>query len=1503
MSKLLALSFVLLVTGGGSSMVDETFTLDGDVRHLVVGNSSLYIATDESLYQLNHDLALAQRRTLTGVNGTLTVQVLLPFVRNRTLVSCGVTERVCGYCEVLDLNNINSLIHKENVLVGPMRGGSSVNLLVDVKAPSSARVTYILTALKHVKDQPEVRGCLPDANVVFLYDTIQERRREIFSKADFGTNTVFSSKHDVEFVDGFQMNSTVYLLSNVFPKMKGKRGGKEEERGVKVRLVWMQAQEHKRDTMRSARGATFEYPWNETRLIASSVVPSSDPVLWAGVFSRDGGPTSTELVLFDITPDFSGDDNCDPDFKTTGSCNSELPKDPLSAKKVLYRKNHMTAVLATRVRTWMVFFIGTGDGQLTKLSVDSNFQTTCPTVLYHTSNDRKVFPKMHIDDTDGKHLYAAFKNQVKRVLMSKCSAMTRLEDCWSAQDPTCVWCGPEQRCMFEGECQSEDWISYAESYQKKVVSYRLVEQSMGQIALKVQAHITAGREVRGGFACQFSGRSGVLCRDGLPQSFPGCTCVLSSSKLPIKSTDVLLKMKLGRSTHQERVTLQNCTEIKGPRTSALCLQCVSVGCSWTGNGCSWHSDIGNVQVSDCLSVESGTSSSMPNITSVTPKTVSFYGKNHALLSGQNLSQVTKGRIQFELDCTPREFAVLNRTETNLVFHIPPADQKGVVNICVVLPDDSCHGSAEVTYVSAPTCSSVMPNSSWISGKRNITLSGSYLDMVDGIVHSVTPQEIKFPLASTHQNLSYETPAVKEAATVSVSLRVANQTLACPRNIIYYPDPVFTSFTSTEKGDDLSITIQKKADHLEMTTAELSVWGVLNGEEYPCVMISGGTSDNTDFFTCEIRNTVKVFKEIKIMYGETTVTLESPSSMFLVILLVLLLPIVIIFIVVVIVYKRQQKKLTVQMNQRMEVLEMDIRNDIRQGFVDLQTERADLIQNVGAIPFFDYKHFASRIFFPENEALMASCIADIGQNGSSQNLDESCQGLLQLIQDPLFLTSMVHALEEQKSFTIRDKCTVASLLTVALHSKLTYLTKVMEVLLKDLMQQNSNTQPKLLLRRTESIVEKLLSNWMSICLYGFLRENVGQHLFLMVSALTQQISKGPVDCVTEKALYTLSEDWLLWQAQDFSALKLKVLFPVGSDGEVSEPLEVNALDCDAVDQVKEKILSSFKTKFGFSYSTLLRDLSIEFDRDGSFVALEEVDASSEVIGEVTMLNTLRHYKVPDGATIKVLPRSKSTLRPQGSVKDDQNFSGKYFHLIDPDVDESQTNNPERKKLKVKEVHLTKLLSTKVAVHSFVENLFRSIWGHTHGRAHQAVKYFFDFLDTQADNMKITDPDVLHIWKTNSLPLRFWINIMKNPQFVFDMEKTSHLDGCLSVIAQAFMDSFSLSEMQLGKHAPTNKLLYARDIPVFKQEVKTFYKQIRDLPPMADAEFNNFLREESEKHEEEFNKAAVLTELLKFIMRYFSEIKEKLDQNGAPAEMKEHLADIKNTFGGVKSRAWS
>lgn len=47
----------------------------------------------------------------------------------------------------------------------------------------------------------------------------------------------------------------------------------------------------------------------------------------------------------------------------------------------------------------------------------------------------------------------------------------------------------------------------------------------------------------------------------------------------------------------------------------------------------------------------------------------------------------------------------------------------------------------------------------------------------------------------------------------------------------------------------------------------------------------------------------------------------------------------------------------------------------------------------------------------------------------------------------------------------------------------------------------------------------------------------------------------------------------------------------------------------------------------------------------------------------------------------------------------------------------------------------------------------------------------------------------------------------------------------------------------QHAPTNKLLYAKDIPKFKQEVKAYYKQVSEQSQVTDSEFKDFLQESS------------------------------------------------------------
>lgn len=125
--------------------------------------------------------------------------------------------------------------------------------------------------------------------------------------------------------------------------------------------------------------------------------------------------------------------------------------------------------------------------------------------------------------------------------------------------------------------------------------------------------------------------------------------------------------------------------------------------------------------------------------------------------------------------------------------------------------------------------------------------------------------------------------------------------------------------------------------------------------------------------------------------------------------------------------------------------------------------------------------------------------------------------------------------------------------------------------------------------------------------------------------------------------------------------------------------------------------------------------------------------------------------------------------------------------------------------------------------FVDNFFQSVLAPGHA-VPPAVKYFFDFLDEQAEKHDIKDEDTIHIWKTNrcglraspappalpqasaaphtlssrlSLPLRFWVNILKNPHFIFDVHVHEVVDASLSVIAQTFMDACTRTEHKLSR----------------------------------------------------------------------------------------------------------
>uniref|UniRef100_A0A8D0G2K4 Uncharacterized protein n=1 Tax=Strix occidentalis caurina TaxID=311401 RepID=A0A8D0G2K4_STROC len=375
---------------------------------------------------------------------------------------------------------------------------------------------------------------------------------------------------------------------------------------------------------------------------------------------------------------------------------------------------------------------------------------------------------------------------------------------------------------------------------------------------------------------------------------------------------------------------------------------------------------------------------------------------------------------------------------------------------------------------------------------------------------------------------------------------------------------------------------------------------------------------------------------------------------------------------------------------------------------------------------------------------------------------------------------------------------------------------MKDLLVDLIDASASKNPKLMLRRTESVVEKMLTNWMSICMYSYLRETVGEPFFLLICAIKQQINKGSIDAITGKARYTLNEEWLLRENIEAKPRNLNVSF----QGCGMDSLSVRAMDTDTLSQVKEKILEAFCKNVPYSQWPRVEDVDLEwFATSTDSYILRDLDDTSVVEDGRKKLNTLAHYKVNLPA---LLPRSLPGLGGE-LLSPSHCFPGPGCCCF--------PRPPSR------------VLVPQGTLQKFLDDLFKAILSIRDDKPPVAVKYFFDFLEEQAEKRGITDPDTMHIWKTNSLPLRFWVNILKNPQFVFDIDKTDHIDACLSVIAQAFIDACSLSDLQLGKDSPTNKLLYAKEIPEYRKIVQRYYKQIHDMPPLSEQEMNAHLAEES------------------------------------------------------------
>uniref|UniRef100_A0A8C6JMP8 Plexin-A1 n=1 Tax=Melopsittacus undulatus TaxID=13146 RepID=A0A8C6JMP8_MELUD len=725
------------------------------------------------------------------------------------------------------------------------------------------------------------------------------------------------------------------------------------------------------------------------------------------------------------------------------------------------------------------------------------------------------------------------------------------------------------------------------------------------------------------------------------------------------------------------------------------------------------------------------------------------------------------------------------------------------------------------------------------------------------------------------------------------------------NFVYYPDPVFEPLSPTGMLElkPSSPLILKGRNLLPPAAGNSRLnYTVLIGDT-PCTLTVSETQ-----LLCESPN----------LTGQHKVTVSaggfefSPGTLQIYSDSLLTLPAIIgigggggllllIIIIVLIAYKRKSRdadRTLKRLQLQMDNLESRVALECKEAFAELQTDINELTNDLdgAGIPFLDYRTYAMRVLFPGIEDHPVLKEMEV-----QANVEKSLTLFGQLLNKKHFLLTFIRTLEAQRSFSMRDRGNVASLIMTALQGEMEYATGVLKQLLSDLIEKNleSKNHPKLLLRRTESVAEKMLTNWFTFLLYKFLKECAGEPLFMLYCAIKQQMEKGPIDAITGEARYSLSEDKLIRQQIDYKMLTLNCVNP---ENENAPEIPVKVLNCDTITQVKEKLLDAVYKGVPYSQRPKAGDMDLEW-RQGRMarIILQDEDVTTKIDNDWKRLNTLAHYQVTDGSSVALVPkqnsaynisnsstftkslsRYESMLRTASSpdslrsrtpmITPDLESGTKLWHLV-KNHDHMDQREGDRGSKMVSEIYLTRLLATKGTLQKFVDDLFETIFSTAHrGSALPlAIKYMFDFLDEQADKHQINDYDVRHTWKSNCLPLRFWVNVIKNPQFVFDIHKNSITDACLSVVAQTFMDSCSTSEHKLGKDSPSNKLLYAKDIPNYKSWVERYYADIAKMPAISDQDMSAYLAEQSRLHLSQFNSMSALHEIYSYITKYKDEVR--------------------------------
>ncbi|KAK0398213.1 hypothetical protein QR680_002480 [Steinernema hermaphroditum] len=934
----------------------------------------------------------------------------------------------------------------------------------------------------------------------------------------------------------------------------------------------------------------------------------------------------------------------------------------------------------------------------------------------------------------------------------------------------------------------------------------------------------------------------------------------------------------------------------------------------------------------------------PGITEFDPVLGPKMGGTHLTIRGQDLDAGSDVSVSIgDIDCK-----VINRTADTLVCRTGLSRYDHPERITVRFDNTKVSSDISYSYTENPIVRSVRPLSTILSGLITVQVSGDSFGLIQRarmvIMQDGFPVRGPYCHITSSESMVCKTPQLEVnphsavVPTVNRELRYdygfeINDALLNASDgtkLKVYGNPILEKFTDKRFYDpDSILTISGQIDTSIISEQDVQI---KIGSSYCNV-----TALTSKLLTCKPPKERPHYPidgdpHVEVSIGGSTVDIGafsydtrdgviSPTVVMAIIIAIIFL-VFLLFLLLVLYrrknssHKRQMKYLKSQMDQ----IEMKVATECKEAFAELQTNMnafTENMQGTPVIPFLSYRDYASRVLFPNNASNAVLRELEVEQSRAT-SIEAGLRQFNRLLMNKTFLLTFIRTMEDNKYFVGKDRVSVGSLLMVVLQERMEYCTDILKQLLRELIARTveKRFQPKILFRRSESVAERMLTAWFTFLMYPFLKESGGQQLYQLFFAIKQQMEKGPQDAITLDARYSLSEEKLLRSTFEFREIYIFLGCEPGVEAYPTHAgCPVRVLDCDSITQVKEKCLNALYKTTPYSNRPTANDVDLEWrDCPTGRAILQDLDTTSRSEpGGWRVMNTLAHYKVSDNSSFVLVPRQsnsyynlsllsgkseKSTFslknnsptlpRPFGthsSSHSKEQDSCKLFHIVRP----SEHGPGDQQDKMVTEIYLTRLLTMKGTLQQFIEELLGVIFSTSNRRTPlpACIKYMFDFMDDQAEEHGIYDPEVVHAWKSNALPLRFWVNLIKNPQFLFDIPKPTKIEGSLSVVAQTLMDACSTQEHVLTKDSPSSKLLFAKDIRRFKTWVDRYYQTIKDMPAISESDMNNHLAMESQAHTRQFHVFSALNELYRYLDTYKEQIYEQLAMNELAAS--QHLPE--------------